>query len=323
MILATYETEDGADAIGVVDGQTIFDVAAGAKRAGEEPVPFASMISLMALGDAGLDLVRTIHQRFSEDDDLRRPLAGATLRSPVPVPAQIRDFMVFPGHILNASAGMRTLAARIQGTAALPADAKPGSVVPTIYSQQPIYYKANRFSVIGTDQDVQWPTYSQIMDYELEFGIFIGCGGQDIPLNHAHEHIFGYAIFNDFSARDTQMMEMQGRLGPAKGKDFATGNAIGPWIVTRDEIPDPYALTMAARVNGEVWSMGSSAGMLHSFEDIVAFVSRDERIHPGEFFGSGTTGGGCGLEQDRYLSNGDVVELEVEQIGVLKNRVRR
>jgi len=162
-----------------------------------------------------------------------------------------------------------------------------------------------------------------VMDYELEFGVFIGQGGQDIPLDEAHEHIFGYAIFNDFSARDTQMMEMQGRLGPAKGKDFQTGNAIGPWIVTRDEIPDAYALSMVARVNGEAWSVGSSAGMLHSFEDIIAFVSRDERLHPGEFLASGTTGGGCGLEQDRYLSDGDVVELEVERIGVLKNRVLR
>ena len=323
MILATYETDGGADAIGVVDGHIVFDLAAGAERAGKDPAPFASMISLMELGDAGLDRVRTIHQRFAEDDDLNQPLAGVSLRSPVPVPAQIRDFMVFPGHILNASAGMRVLAARIQGTAALPADAKPGSEVPAIYRQQPIYYKANRFSVIGTGQDVQWPAYSQIMDYELEFGVFIGCGGQDIPLERAHEHIFGYAIFNDFSARDTQMMEMQGRLGPSKGKDFATGNAIGPWIVTRDEIPDPYSLSMVARVNGEAWSLGSSAGMLHSFEDIVAFVSRDETLHPGEFFGSGTTDGGCGLEQDRYLSDGDVVELEVERIGVLRNRVRR
>ncbi len=91
--------------------------------------------------------------------------------------------------------------------------------------------------------------------------------------------------------------------------------------MTRDEIPDPYALSMAARVNGEAWSLGSSAGMLHSFEDMIAFVSRDETLHPGEFFGSGTTGGGCGLEQDRYLSDGDVVELEVERIGVLRNRV--
>ena len=323
MILATHETDDGGTAIGVVDGDVLFDLAAGAERAGEDAAPFATMISLMEAGEAGLDRARALFERFADDDDLNLRLAETTLLSPVPVPAQIRDFLVFPGHILNASAGMRRLAARFEGTPALPTDAKPGSEVPAIYREQPIYYKANRFSVIGTDHDVQWPGYSEVMDYELEFGVFIGRGGQDIPLESAHEHIFGYTIFNDFSARDTQMMEMQGRLGPAKGKDFATGNAIGPWIVTRDEIPDPYALSMAARINGEAWSLGSSAGMLHSFEDMIAFVSRNEMLHPGEFFGSGTTGGGSGLEQDRYLSDGDVVELEVERIGVLRNRVLR
>ncbi len=323
MILATHETDGGAPAIGVVDGDSVFDLAAGAARAGEDPAPFASMIALMEAGEAGLDQADALVERLAGDDDLNRPLSAVTLLSPVPVPAQIRDFLVFPGHILNASSGMRKLAARLEGTAPLPADAKPGSEVPAIYREQPIYYKANRFSVIGTDHDVHWPGYSEVMDYELEFGVFIGRGGQDIPLERAHEHIFGYAIFNDFSARDTQMMEMQGRLGPAKGKDFATGNAIGPWIVTRDEIPDPYALSMAARINGEAWSLGTSAGMLHSFEDMIAFVSRDEMLHPGEFFGSGTTGGGSGLEQDRYLSDGDVVELEVERIGVLRNRVLR
>ncbi len=323
MILATYRTEDGGEAIGAVEDDVMFDLAAGAARAGEDTAPFASMIALMEAGEAALDGARSLVERFAEDDDLNRPLPGVTLRSPVPVPAQIRDFMVFPGHILNGSSGMRKLAARINGTPALPSDAKPGSEVPAIYREQPIYYKANRFSVIGTDEDVHWPAYSEVMDYELEFGVFIGRGGQDIPLTRAHEHIFGYAIFNDFSARDTQMVEMQGRLGPAKGKDFATGNAIGPWIVTRDEIPDPYALSMAARINGEAWSLGTTAGMLHSFEDMIAFVSQGEALHPGEFFGSGTTGGGSGLEQDRYLFDGDVVELEVERIGVLRNRVLR
>jgi 2-keto-4-pentenoate hydratase/2-oxohepta-3-ene-1,7-dioic acid hydratase in catechol pathway len=323
MILATYVAEDGKDAVGVVEGDVIFDLVAGADRAGEDTAPFASMIALMESDEAGLDRARSLVQRYAGDDDLVTPLADVTLRAPVPVPAQIRDFMTFPGHILHASAGMRTLAARIQGTPALPSDAKPGSEVPAIYRQQPIYYKANRFSVVGTDHDVKWPSYSEVMDYELEFGVFIGRGGMNIPVNKAREHIFGYAIFNDFSARDTQMMEMQGRLGPTKGKDFQTGNAIGPWIVTRDEISDAYALSMTARVNGEVWSAGSSAGMLHNFEDIIAFVSRDEMLHPGEFMASGTMGGGCGLEQDRYLSDGDVVELEVEGIGVLRNRVVR
>ncbi len=116
---------------------------------------------------------------------------------------------------------------------------------------------------------------------------------------------------------------MQGRLGPAKGKDFDTGNAMGPYLVTPDEVPDPYNLTMVARVNGEPWSRGNSGDMHFTFEDMIAYVSQDETLHPGEFIGSGTVGNGCGLELDRWLQPGDMVELEVEHLGVLRNRVVR
>ena len=110
-------------------------------------------------------------------------------------------------------------------------------------------------------------------------------------------------------------------LGPAKGKSFDAGNVLGPWIVTTDEIPDPYNLAMRTRVNGNIWTDATSSGMLHSFEGMIAYVSRDETVRAGEFFGSGTVGGGCGLELDRWLTHGDVVELEVERLGVLRNRV--
>jgi 2-keto-4-pentenoate hydratase/2-oxohepta-3-ene-1,7-dioic acid hydratase in catechol pathway len=109
--------------------------------------------------------------------------------------------------------------------------------------------------------------------------------------------------------------------GPSKSKDFNTGNSIGPWIVTVDEIADPYNLKMASRVNGETWCSATSSGMLHSFEDMIDYVSRDEWLYPGEFFGSGTVGGGTGMEINRYLNDGDVIELEVEGIGVLRNRI--
>jgi 2-keto-4-pentenoate hydratase/2-oxohepta-3-ene-1,7-dioic acid hydratase in catechol pathway len=116
---------------------------------------------------------------------------------------------------------------------------------------------------------------------------------------------------------------MDGRLGPAKGKSFDGGNVLGPWIVTPDEIGDPYKLKMEARVNGEVRCASISEGMLFPFEDIIAHVTKDETLMPGEFIGSGTVGGGCGLEIGRYLEHGDTIELEVEKIGVLKNKVER
>src|SRR5690606_7315299 len=127
-------------------------------------------------------------------------------------------------------------------------------------------------------------------------------------------------IMNDVSARDVQAAESPGMMGPAKGKDFDTGNVLGPCIVTADEIPDPYALRMEARVDGELWSQGSSSTMHHRFEDIIAYVSRSETLHAGEFFGSGTVGNGCGYELGRFPQPGSVVELSVERIGKLRNR---
>jgi 2-keto-4-pentenoate hydratase/2-oxohepta-3-ene-1,7-dioic acid hydratase in catechol pathway len=159
------------------------------------------------------------------------------------------------------------------------------------------------------------------MDYELEFGCVIGRSGKNISREKAREHIFGYCIFNDFSARDAQLAEMAGQLGPAKGKDFDTGNVLGPWLVTADELTNPYDLTMTARVNGEEWSRGTSADMQFKFEDFITHVSVDEPLRAGEFLGSGTVGSGCGLELGRFLKHGDLVELEVSGLGMLKNRV--
>ena len=189
--------------------------------------------------------------------------------------------------------------------------------------EQPIYYKANRFSFIGHETDVVWPAYSQWMDYELELACVIGKTGKDIAKEKAMEHIFGFTIFNDFSARDAQIAEMAAQLGPAKGKDFDTGNALGPWIVTLDEIGDPHALAMDARVNGERWGGGNSGQMHHKWPAVLAHISASETLYAGEVIGSGTVGTGCGLEIGRQLQHGDVVELEIEKIGVLRNKVVR
>jgi len=159
------------------------------------------------------------------------------------------------------------------------------------------------------------------MDYELEIGIITRRTRANIPESEAAAHIFGYTIFNDFSARDRQTVEMLGRLGPAKGKSFDGGNVIGPWIVTADELGDPQTLNVAVTVNGEERGRGTTEGMLFSFEEIIAYASQDETIYAGEFFGSGTVGNCCGLEIGRFLESGDVVELEVDRIGILRNNV--
>jgi 2-keto-4-pentenoate hydratase/2-oxohepta-3-ene-1,7-dioic acid hydratase in catechol pathway len=131
--------------------------------------------------------------------------------------------------------------------------------------------------------------------------------------------IFGYTIMNDWSARDVQRAEMAMRLGPSKSKDFAT--SLGPCIVTADEFNPEKGLVMRASVNGETWFETSSARMFWSFPQMIAHVSRSEDVWPGDVYGSGTPFGGCGLDLDRWLQPGDLVELEIDGIGALRTPV--
>ncbi|MGH9897002.1 MAG: fumarylacetoacetate hydrolase family protein, partial [bacterium] len=183
----------------------------------------------------------------------------------------------------------------------------------------PVYYKGNHRTIIGPDEDLSWPLNTTKLDYELELACIVGRKGKDVSEQAAQDYIAGYTIMNDFSARDVQFQEMACRLGPAKGKDFAT--ALGPCLLTPDEIPDLGAMTMIARVNGEEWSRGAFGSIHWSFAQMIAHVSRGEAVYPGDVFGSGTVGGGCGLELDRYLQPGDVVELEIQPIGILRNTI--
>jgi 2-keto-4-pentenoate hydratase/2-oxohepta-3-ene-1,7-dioic acid hydratase in catechol pathway len=326
MKLATFRA-GGRCRVGLVhdNDSRMFDLAAASERAGRANPSFSSMLSLIDSDDAALDEARELFVRHGRDEDLSIAVAIAEILAPVPEPRQMRDGMSFPLHILQAPNGQRRLQARAKGDMAELAriDAEPLGELPEVYRKVPIYYITNRFSVVGTNTTVKWPRYSKVMDYELEYGIITKRKGSNIPAAEAGDHIFGFTIFNDFSARDVQRIEMEGRLGPSKGKSFDGGNAMGPWIVTPDEIGDPYNLQMEARVNGEVRSRGVSSGMLFSFEDIITHISRDETLMPGEFIGSGTVGNGCGRELGWYLEHKDTVELEVESIGILRNTVVR
>jgi 2-keto-4-pentenoate hydratase/2-oxohepta-3-ene-1,7-dioic acid hydratase in catechol pathway len=324
--LATFRS-GGREKIGLVHGNDsrLFDLATAADRDGKGSPAFASMLALIDAGPAALDQARALFDKSSKDETLSVDVAASDILAPIPEPRQMRDGMSFPLHILQAPRGQLKLAARAKNDMAELArlNAEPLGELPEVYRKQPIYYITNRFSVRGTNTTVKWPRYSKVMDYELEFGIITRNKGANISASKAKDHIFGYTIFNDFSARDAQRIEMEGRLGPAKGKSFDGGNVMGPWIVTPDEIGDPYHLKMEVRVNGKMRSQGVSDGMLFSFEEIIEHVTKDETLMPGEFIGSGTVGNGCGLEIGWYLEHGDAIELEVEKIGVLKNRVER
>ena len=309
MKLATFRSPRGP-ALGAVDikrGQ-ILDLQTAATANGANPdAAFTSMLALIDAGPAALAKARQLADLWPQT--ARIPLAGTPLLAPLPEPRQMRDGMFFELHVLNAG---KRMAERL---------GQPPPSVPKVWYNQPIYYKTNRFSVAGHEHTVVWPKYSKVMDFELELACIIGKGGRDITPENAMEHVFGFTIFNDFSARDAQAAEMQARLGPAKGKDFDGGNILGPWIVTKDEIGDPYTLKMEARVNGERWGGGNSGDMHHQWPAVIAHISDSETLHAGEVIGSGTVGTGCGLELGRSLQSGDVVELEIERIGILRNRV--
>jgi fumarylacetoacetate (FAA) hydrolase len=192
-----------------------------------------------------------------------------------------------------------------------------------------VFYFSNPHAFAGHQAPVCAPAGSQELDYELELGVVIGRGGRDIAPEHAWEHVAGFTIVNDLSARDLQRAEMAVGLGPAKGKDFAT--AAGPWLVWRDAVADRIegerlTLAMTARVNGRELSRGNVAQLHHSIPRLIAHASRDADLFPGDLLGTGTVGSGCILElgpenTGGWLKPGDVVELEIERLGVLRTPV--
>jgi 2-keto-4-pentenoate hydratase/2-oxohepta-3-ene-1,7-dioic acid hydratase in catechol pathway len=324
MKLVTFVSADGAQRAGALieNDLKVVDLQAAHVARWKQQAP--ALASVLAIAEGGANALGQAHEAVrAATDDAIRARASVQLLAPIPAPPQMRDFLCFETHLKQAFEAARRVRAKDAPdpeAAMKDLEARGILVVPQVWYERPIFYHPNRLNVIGTDVDVHWPRYSELMDFELEFGCYIGAAGRDIPKEKAREHIFGYTIFNDFSARDEQVKEMPGQLGPGKGKDFDNGNAMGPCLVTADEI-DPYNLTMVCRVNGEEWGRGSSAEMRWKFEDCIAHASRSETIYTGEFFGSGTVGNGCGLEQMRFLKSGDIVELEVEGIGVLRNRV--
>ncbi len=335
MKLATFRLADGQPQIGALTsaGETVVALQAGASARDSRDYHFFS--SALAFLEAGAEAREKAYEvlefaRSEKPPEVEFPLASANLLAPLPHPESIRDCLCFEDHIINA---IRVIGlGRMAGVdewieRALGRKRSLAYRANRAFYERPIYYKSNCFSVVGTDEDVRIPAYTNQFDYELEWGVFIGKRGRDIKRAEARSYIGGYTIFNDFSARDIQVKEQRGRLGPSKGKDFDTGNAMGPWLVTPDEISEPYGLTMTARVNGEEWSRGTTADMYWSFEDLIEYISRSETLHPGEFLGSGTCSGalgrGCGLELGKFLHEGDLVELEVGGIGILRNRVVR
>jgi fumarylacetoacetate (FAA) hydrolase len=312
--------------LGAIAGDNVIDLieaeawAVETDRLAALQLPHAAHEPILALLNApdGIDQVRALLKLLEKEDirhlHLNQSLDQILLRAPIGHPPSLRDFYAFEQHVKTARA--------IRGA----------EMIPEWY-EVAVFYFSNHNSITGPFDQVRRPKASQALDFELEIAAVIGTAGTDIPASRADEYIAGYMVMNDWSARDLWMKETKMNLGPAKGKDFAT--TLGPYLVTPDELRDKkidrsdkgsvYDLQMIGRINGQETSRGNWKDMHFTFAQMIERASADVQLYPGDVIGSGTVGTGCLLEltkgQGPWLEPGDVVELEIERLGVIKNQV--
>ncbi len=306
MKLVTFRTFDRIIHAGVVHDERVITLE------------YPTVLELLR-DPAGLTKARrALEEPGKESPTINRGATEVILLPPIPDPPSVRDFYAFEQHVKSARA-LRGL-----------------GMIPEWY-EVPIFYFTNNSEIYGHEQPVPYPTGSKELDFELEIACVIGREGKDIPVEEAANYIAGYTIMNDWSARDLQRRDMKLNLGPGKGKDFAT--SLGPWLVTPDElashrngngISERYDVTMLARVNGREISRGNFRDIHYSFPQMIAWASQNARLRAGDVLGSGTVGTGClmelqnielGTQVQPWLQPGDLVELEIEGIGVLRNSI--
>jgi fumarylacetoacetate (FAA) hydrolase len=281
--------------VGLVTDELVTPIAPGDGRDGQD--------ALLAAAMARPDVPAAIGEP--------EPVDRVQLLTPLPEPPSIRDFYAFEAHVATARQSR-------------------GLEMEPDWYELPVFYFTNPAGVLGPGDAVHAPRDTRELDYELEVAAVIGRDCADVAPDRWLEVVAGFTVMDDWSARDLQRREMALNLGPAKGKDF--GTSLGPVLVTPEELLDERGVprgAMVARVNGDEWSRGELADLHHPWGTLIAHASRDTRLRVGDVIGSGTVGTGCILElglvhgRDRYpyLVSGDQVELEVEGIGVLRNRV--
>ncbi|MCH8802234.1 MAG: fumarylacetoacetate hydrolase family protein [Chloroflexi bacterium] len=307
MKLVSFRNSNCQQRLGLIVNERVYDMQSSAAGLGFE-MP-SNMNIFLEGGNQMMDAARKVEAAV----DQITPEETALLLSPVPKPISCRDAYAFRQHVATAR--------KNRGVEMIPE-----------FDQFPVFYFTNHNSIIGSGDLVVELDHLEKLDFELEAAIVIGRKGRNISVSEADAYIAGFTIMNDFSARLLQMEEMRLNLGPAKGKD--TASSIGPWLVTTDELA-PYLkdgrlhLKCEVRVNGDYWLKdGAAQDAYYTFGDMVERASKDSRIVPGDVIGSGTVGGGSireairkGYEKARFLEPGDVVEHEVEAIGVLRGTI--
>lgn len=341
MRLVTFLPKNSEPNIGLAIGdwnrwELVIDLNQAAKKEGIKNFPSEMVRFIEVCGEFKGEIWNFTNQIYSDAKNYINKNQSQTqlIYNPAEVkllaplqPRLLRDFIAFRGHI------KRTRANR-------------GMPVAKEWDFLPAYYNGNNLTVIGPEEEVEYGQYllaqegqikkfqTEKLDYEAEIGYVIGKTGRSIDRKDAKNYLFGVTIFNDFSIRDLQLLVMNVGLGPGFGKDWA--NVLGPCIVTRDEFGEPSSNRVTVKVNGQERLNNTYQGLVNSpilesgekthwsFEEIVEFVSYNQKIYPGEVWGSGTISGGCELEQGqnaRYLKPGDVVEIAIEGIGVLRNKI--
>ncbi len=284
--------------------------AKAAQRVGAAQVP-PDMIELLGAGRVAMEWIAEAVNEIVA----RGPTATAggqktiyreadiELLAPVLRPPGIANFSVWPAHATSAAE---------KGFDLKPA-AEASGVKP--------YWKGNPDTFVGPGAILEFPPYAAELDVECELVCIVGTGGCDLDRAAAEQAIAGYTIVNDVSAREIQRIEMKTGRGPAKGKDFDTGNVMGPWLVTPDEVGDVRTLRLSLHVNGKELSSSDASGMLWDFPEMLSYLSRGQTIHPGHVISAGCYAGGSGLDLDYKFAPGDVVELRISRIGSLVNRI--
>jgi 2-keto-4-pentenoate hydratase/2-oxohepta-3-ene-1,7-dioic acid hydratase in catechol pathway len=303
MKFVTFEKADKTIRSGWLDGDFVVDMY----EVSDGKLP-ESLLEFLDNSEENMKMVMNLAPVTSEQKG-RYPLSEIRLKAPLPMPRSFRDFYAFEQHVKTAR------------------ENRGLEMIPEWY-EIPVFYFSNHLAIKGPNDAIMMPNECEWLDYELEIGCIIGKKGKNIRAEDADNYIFGYCILNDWSARDLQRKEMKVGLGPAKGKDFST--SIGPWIVSKEELESlragkGYDLLMRARVNGTLLSNGNMKELHYSFGEMIERASAGVTLYPGEMIGSGTVGTGCILELGqkvhRWLLPGDLVELEVEHLGILCNKI--
>ncbi len=318
MKLVTFRNPKGQTRIGWLKGDGVVDMKATDKRLPNDMLSFI---------DKNEQYFKIIKENNLENAPPQYKLDEVTLLAPLPNPRSFRDYIGFEQHMLNASKSF-------------------GHKVGEAWYEMPIFYFTNHQAIYGPNDDIKRPEKEIKMDLELEIAVIVGKKGKDIKAENANDYIFGYTVFNDWTARFIQKREMEVPLGPHKGKDFA--NAIGPCIVTKDEFEqyrcsisreihpehlalplttgDRFDVKMTAKINDTVICEGNYKTVYWTFPQMIERASENNvTLMPGDILGSGTVGWGSLIENNfsvhRPIEPGDVVELEIEGIGVLRNKV--